>query len=758
MGESRAMGFHTLRGRSDDKLSDLRKYRNQIDAKTDGILLIKDAISELLWQMHLRLNQPRFEPFAEHDRFARSTLYAGFDLIAPIFGFRAEDIQIRAVLVDIKEFLPRLAQLVNDHLIDDAPTDSRLSSSDWSKISVVLAAMHEATPTISEALTLACILKWSLSNGGPTSHEAINEPVAEFHQHIEDVFLADLQSAAARLTSAIGDNDVSTAITIIMEIRANFVLDPDLLSSQFAEWMAAPLREIATVFDAFKERVTTSGESLAYELSSSTLTLNWANADVACKQLGTIASQPNIELALDVNHQINYFKMKRAAAFAAFLYAGPARLALTQREMEGGCISFLEMQDEVEYECLPTGSIRNILTLARSNEADALLLLTKSLSVKDLVPSVQKTIRYILTSSYWTAAMANESLWSLDFLKGDDQDAVLSSKFLLEWFAPSILVSALLFPEESGAFAVVEAGHVFDWGTVFKECNVQTCANILRALDQTYPDHPPILFGHILNMYANIVGAYGTAPLDFDGMLKVFSELYDPKANNVRNRLQKSLLHLQAQSVVDKVEAPEAKNFLRGCYERSGIIITDEFCTLLGTSKIKSSISAEQVNVAPLPIPSNMAKGWEKYHDRYSRLNSIETLAIAADKFIAKESRALVGQIKEATFTEKNPLRSYTSPHVPKDLSGHGDIIDVLIQRRAVLRWAQVCELRRDDKANSRKRTSFFQSMGYGSTNLDSYSNYFHSIGLKLENLVEPDESGFFPEELAWLKSFRTRK
>lgn len=225
------------------------------------------------------------------------------------------------------------------------------------------------------------------------------------------------------------------------------------------------------------------------------------------------------------------------------------------------------------------------------------------------------------------------------------------------------------------------------------------------------------------------------------------------------NYLGRSKLHELYADSAEKLKAVAHNDFAREHYEKYGFIVTE---VLVDEDLLLSETSAQSGTNVFMPdqiqIPANMATGWGDYHDRYSRLIGESVLSDIASKFIDKMARKLAKRIKDVGFPEKDPIRNYTSPDVPKGLAGHGDIIDVLIQRRAVLRWAQVCELRRVDKAKSQNRKRFFQQMGYGTGNLESYSNYFNAIGLKLENLYAPDESGFFPEELTWLASFRTRK
>lgn len=753
MSKTDKTGFHTLRARSEDKLPDLLEVRNRLDAKTDGIHFIKEVIDRLWWRMFIRLKQPRFEPLAGHDRFARSKLYMGFDFIAPMFGIRAKDLHIKAHLVDINEYWQHIVQLVSVYWNDESANLSRLSRTDWEKIAATLAMTEKTMPTLSEALSLAAILRWNSTQLTTNSSNEHIQLCDNFLRYCEDAFSGALQAAATRLRIAVEDSEMSSAVTELLEIRANFLLEVDLLSSQCAEKVAGSFAEITVAFDAVKVKTTSAAELLAAELTSSVLSLNWGNADKACAEISDLIHYEDLGLALDVQHYINNLRWLMSASFAAFLYTGPARLSLTRHEGAQDYKRLLEMQDELEYEFLPAGSLSTLLPLIRANEVSEVVLLTKSLSAGDLITDIRKTLRYLLPQGHMIEYMTSADLWNFGVKADDAYVLLLDAKLLIDWLVPPLIAGAFLATQDGEVLAVLESFNLFNKARAMGELDLAFCTKLTRLIDKLQPDHPPILFGHVINIYFDIIGAHGSIPPTIEELQKVTEDMYFTDSSNACSRLQKSLLHVHAQSVVEKVESDSTKNFLRGCYERSGIIITDEFCTQLGDSKIKSLVA-----VTLLPIPSNMAKGWEKYHDRYSRLNSIDTLAIAANKFIAKESRALVGQIKEMTFTEKNPLRNYKSPHVPKDLSGHGDIIDVLIQRRAILRWAQVCELHRDDKANGKKRTSFFLSMGYGSTNLDSYSNYFHSIGLKLENLVEPDESGFFREELSWLKSFRTRK
>lgn len=223
--------------------------------------------------------------------------------------------------------------------------------------------------------------------------------------------------------------------------------------------------------------------------------------------------------------------------------------------------------------------------------------------------------------------------------------------------------------------------------------------------------------------------------------------------------LGRSRLHQLYADTAKKLKAVAHNDFAREHYEKYGFIATDvSVCEVLPMSSSSTKIGTNVLLPDPIPIRAKFATGWKDYHGRYSRLMGESALSDLASKFIGKMARKLAKQIEDIGFPEKDPIRNYTAPGIPIGLAGHGDIIDVLIQRRAIIRWAQVCELRRDDKAKSANRKRFFQRMGYGTRNLESYSNYFNAIGLKLENLYVPDEFGFFPEELTWLRSFRTRK
>lgn len=581
MSKNENKGFHTLRARSEDKLPDLLEFRCRLDAKTDGIHFIKEVIDRLWWRMYIRLKQPRFEPLASHDRFARSKLYMGFDFIAPMFGIRVEDIHVKAVIIDITAYLPRLAQLLNAYQSDKTTGVSRFCHDDWKRIWIALSMLSEAAPTVSEALTLAAILKWTSTDNALSSNDAQIEFCNDFLQFCEDAYSSELFSAATRLTNAVKDGDIESAVTELLSIRANFVLEAELLSSQHAQKVAAILDQIAVSFEALKAKATTAAEALVVELSSSVLSMKWRDASQACTAVSDFIEHENLGLALDVEHYVLRLKLLKSAAFAAFLYAGPANLSLTKREDSDDYKRLLEMQDELEYEFLPTGSLHTLLQLIRANEVSEVVLQTKSLSVDNLITDVRKTARYLLPQGHLTEYWTSAELWSFRIKEDDAEDVLLDTKFLLDWFAPPLILWAIRMSEDDAVRAVLESLNLFNKAKALRGLDLEFCTKLLRSLDQLQPDRPPILFGHVTNIYFDIIAAHGSIPSDIEGLQQVIEELYMSMKSNPRDRLQKSLLHSQAQFVIDKAETDDAKSFLIRCYERSGILVTDEFCAQL---------------------------------------------------------------------------------------------------------------------------------------------------------------------------------
>lgn len=383
----------------------------------------------------------------------------------------------------------------------------------------------------------------------------------------------------------------------------------------------------------------------------------------------------------------------------------------------------------------------------------------RTTSAKDILIDTIKTLEFMLPfgrSGEPLTQAASSLLGSEAFLKSNN---VLDAKFMVSWFVPPLLLGALRFPDSGFAESFLGSLSIDKHAGLWVGLDSAFCGLLLRAFDRAFPEHPPLLVGHAFNIYPEIVKLYNCAPTNTDNATQMLHDLYGRNGSKFLARMQQSPVHLLATTAVDKIEDNVSRNFLRRCYERAGFVVTEASSSAPHILEVDSAISSSEVSVSPpIPVPAILATGWERYHDRYCRLMSDRTFQGPADVFITKEAKKLATQIKSAGFPVENPIRNYSTPNVPDALSGHRDILNVLIQRRAILRWAQVCELRRDDNPKSDKRSMFLQALGYGIGNLESYSNYFNAIGLKMENLFEPDKSGFFSEELAWLKSFRTRR